>query len=274
MLRKSGLHLQLWCWIDNDWAPLRIFSYYAPVWSCIAAALMIYVLVGIEIFQKRAQLRAAAENYNNTSAPTVEASPFTGIRTTKIEVTHDQWSQGEVLSRTSPTATCNKKSNRDKDNAYSITISSPNRAAQQQTPALITKRPYSMDKIKWAYMKVSLLFAVSILITWVPASINRIYGLYHPNDPSFALNIGSAVVLPLQGFWNTVIYFSTSLLICRATWQRFKTRKADAGFMKLEIPHWKPKAINPSQMRTSDSTRELSAKESISREGSGSPESY
>lgn len=90
-----------------------------------------------------------------------------------------------------------------------------------------------MDKIKWAYTKVALLFAVSILITWVPASVNRVYGLRFPTKPSYILNIGSAVVLPLQGFWNTVIYFTTSLSICRGVWARFKARKGDKGFQKL-----------------------------------------
>jgi hypothetical protein len=60
-----------------------------------------------------------------------------------------------------------------------------------------------------------MLFAISILVTWVPASVNRIHGLKNPTDPSFALNVGSALVLPLQGFWNAVIYFVTSLNICK-----------------------------------------------------------
>lgn len=38
------------------------------------------------------------------------------------------------------------------------------------------RRPNSMDQVKWEYSKTALLFAISILITWVPASVNRIYG--------------------------------------------------------------------------------------------------
>ena len=36
--------------------------------------------------------------------------------------------------------------------------------------------------------------AASILITWVPASINRVYGLRYPTDPSYVLNVMSAIV--------------------------------------------------------------------------------
>jgi len=87
-----------------------------------------------------------------------------------------------------------------------------------------------MDKVKWSYTKVAMLFAISILVTWVPASVNRIYGLRYPSDPSFVLNIGSALVLPLQGFWNTVIYFTTSLSVCKGIWARFRGRmEIDAG---------------------------------------------
>jgi hypothetical protein len=87
-----------------------------------------------------------------------------------------------------------------------------------------------MDKVKWSYTKVAMLFAISILVTWVPASVNRIYGLRYPSDPSFVLNIGSALVLPLQGFWNTVIYFTTSLSVCKGIWARFRGRmETDAG---------------------------------------------
>ena len=41
------------------------------------------------------------------------------------------------------------------------------------------------------------------------------HNLIHPDDESFGLNVASAVVLPLQGVWNAIIYFSTS-------WATFK----------------------------------------------------
>ena len=35
---------------------------------------------------------------------------------------------------------------------------------------------------------------------------------------SFPLNYIESLVLPLQGFWNAVIYMSTSVPACRALW--------------------------------------------------------
>jgi len=257
----------LWCWIDNEWAPLRIYSYYAPIWIAILAALIIYVRVGIEIFQKRSQLRAAAGHgdgsgtFNSTSGHQPE--PFSGTRTTEIEVTHDPWSKSDVGSPTTPATAYNRLTKGGKEN-YSITISAPQpQPATPRTPGMFMKRPTSMDKVKWAYTKVALLFAVSILITWVPASVNRVYGLRYPNNPSYVLNIGSAIVLPLQGFWNTVIYFTTSLGICRTVIARSKKRRAEDGFRRLDIVH----LGGGRRDKESDSTVELSTSRSLTSRG-------
>ena len=67
-----------------------------------------------------------------------------------------------------------------------------------------------LDPVKLAYLRTSFVFAISVLITWTPSSINRVYSLIYPTRVSVGLNMASAVVLPLQGVWNAVIYFSTS----------------------------------------------------------------
>ncbi|CAK7566159.1 MAG: hypothetical protein SEPTF4163_004095 [Sporothrix epigloea] len=72
-----------------------------------------------------------------------------------------------------------------------------------------------MDPVKLAYLRTSFVFAISVLVTWAPSSINRVYTLVHPARNSYGLNIASAAVLPLQGVWNAVIYFSTSWNLLR-----------------------------------------------------------
>lgn len=72
-----------------------------------------------------------------------------------------------------------------------------------------------MDPVKLAYLRTSFVFAISILVTWTPSSINRVYTLIYPDRASFGLNLAAAVVLPLQGVWNAVIYFTTSWTIFR-----------------------------------------------------------
>jgi hypothetical protein len=68
----------------------------------------------------------------------------------------------------------------------------------------------NLDPIKLAYLRTSFVFAISILVTWTPSSINRVYSLVYPTRTSYGLNLAGAVVLPLQGLWNAVIFGATS----------------------------------------------------------------
>ena len=73
-----------------------------------------------------------------------------------------------------------------------------------------------MSKGEWSYYKCAMLFFIALLVTWVPSSINRVYELVFPTKVSFGLSLVAGIVLPLQGFWNTVIYVATSLPACKA----------------------------------------------------------
>lgn len=72
------------------------------------------------------------------------------------------------------------------------------------------------NKAAFAYTKVALLFFISLLVTWVPSSINRVYSLAHPNEISLPNGYKAGVVLSLMGFWNSVIYFTSSWAACKA----------------------------------------------------------
>jgi hypothetical protein len=65
------------------------------------------------------------------------------------------------------------------------------------------------DPIKRAYLRTSLLFGVSVLVTWIPSSLNRIHGWQDGTSP-YHYHVATAAVLPLQGLWNAVIFFVTS----------------------------------------------------------------
>lgn len=72
-----------------------------------------------------------------------------------------------------------------------------------------------LDPVKMAYLRTSFIFAFAVLITWIPSSINRLYSLTHGGSVSFQLSVASGCVLPLQGVWNALIYFTTSWrIIC------------------------------------------------------------
>jgi hypothetical protein len=92
----------------------------------------------------------------------------------------------------------------------------------------------NMDPVKLAYLRTSFVFAISVLVTWTPSSINRVYTLVYPDQASYGLNIAAAVVLPLQGVWNAVIYFTTSWKIFREEMEATRTGRRLLQLLHLD----------------------------------------
>ena len=78
------------------------------------------------------------------------------------------------------------------------------------------------DRTTMAYSRVAFLFFASNLITWVPASVNRVYALLHPTEPSFSFNVFAAIVLPLQGLWNCIIYLVVNKTLFKEIFRAWK----------------------------------------------------
>lgn len=85
------------------------------------------------------------------------------------------------------------------------------------------------DNAAWSYTKVAILFFVAMMVTWIPSSANRVYSVVHPGKISLGLEFASAFVLPLQGFWNALIYAMTSWRACKAFWRDLTSRKRLSG---------------------------------------------
>lgn len=119
------------------------------------------------------------------------------------------------------TANCDRDRPISRNTARSVrSIQNPRhqRTAEANTAAL-------------AYARCSLLFFLALFITCMfsrqqrrylifppvlmklglPSSINRVYQLQHPDRQSFPMLFAAALVLPLQGFWNGLIYIVTTL---------------------------------------------------------------
>ena len=75
------------------------------------------------------------------------------------------------------------------------------------------------NKATIKYCKCAMLFFLALLCTWVPSSVNRIYTLIHPQETPFGPEYAAGLVLPLQGFWNFVVYVTTSLFACKCLWR-------------------------------------------------------
>lgn len=77
---------------------------------------------------------------------------------------------------------------------------------------------YESHNATWSYTKCAILFFSVLLITWIPSSGNRVYSMLRAGDVSKPLFFASAFVLPLQGFWNAIIYVVTSWAACCSLW--------------------------------------------------------
>lgn len=73
---------------------------------------------------------------------------------------------------------------------------------------------YEANNAAWSYARCALLFFTALLITWIPSTANRVYSLARHGDVCLGLQYASAFVLPLQGFWNGLIYIFTTRKAC------------------------------------------------------------
>lgn len=67
----------------------------------------------------------------------------------------------------------------------------------------------------WSYFKVAFLMFAALFIVWVPSTVNRLQQFINKDSPIFGLNLASGLVLPLQGFWNSMVYVSTTWPECK-----------------------------------------------------------
>jgi hypothetical protein len=99
-------------------------------------------------------------------------------------------------------------------NISTVQLPAPKSNGQTTNQRPARRAATQADRATWVYAKVAVLFFVAMMVTWIPSSANRVYSVVHPGQVSVGLEFASAFVLPLQGFWNAVIYTITSLPAC------------------------------------------------------------
>lgn len=93
------------------------------------------------------------------------------------------------------------------------------------------------DPIKRAYLRTSFLFALSVLVTWIPSSLNRIHSWLVGTSP-YEYHVATAAVLPLQGLWNAVIFFVTSGKPLREWYRNLRYPQAqDREMIETRVEH-------------------------------------
>ncbi|QYS97761.1 G_PROTEIN_RECEP_F2_4 domain-containing protein [Trichoderma simmonsii] len=235
-----------WCWISREWDVLRVAAFYAPMWFCILFIFAIYIRAGRTIFKVRKQVYIfQSSDLDPISIDEVTSFPSTDPTLT-MEAIHDpdptklehnlglQQPNSYAAGSSSDTATrphsvhlaTNKSTQSNQSDGPHATYydyatpphrgsnppqpRQPSHSATSRALRLIRRRNHERDNAAWSYTKCALLFFTAMLITWIPSSANRLYSLTHHNSVSVPLEFMSVFVLPLQGFWNCLVYVVTS----------------------------------------------------------------
>ncbi|EEA21395.1 hypothetical protein EYB25_007339 [Talaromyces marneffei] len=241
----------LWCWVSVEWDILRIAVFYGPVWFVILLTFAIYARVGIDIAQKRSTLRSFNKEANMMTDDRlnklfeIHASKVVHVTSEAVnDATANGQRQGSNISNSSSNVNVNSSNNNDNSNttafpAYSVTVaggeafplppsttSTVGSASVKVSPTTSRRVPrMDISSAAFAYFKYAVLYFIALLVTWVPSTVNRVYSLFYPNDAIFGLEFVSAFVLPLQGFWNSIIYIAVSWSTVMDLVDRFRAQR-------------------------------------------------
>ncbi|OBT87670.1 hypothetical protein VE02_02744 [Pseudogymnoascus sp. 03VT05] len=215
----------LWCWVTVRWNALRIATFYGPVWVVLIATMTIYIIVGRIVFRNQARFRELTDQASRNQASmaaSVVASPSVLEQghisvITDVNVGSEACANSADLAGSDDLAGCKRGSSTAKVKA---------KKEKREVNAA--------DRAAWAYLKCAFFFFTAMLLTWVPATANRIATLIDPTLVSFPLNITEAILLPLQGFFNAMIYIAISTDACN--YLRAHCRRV---FRQIFINPWK-----------------------------------
>jgi hypothetical protein len=144
--------------------------------------------------------------------------------------------------------------------SYRATVSATNAVADLEAAYPSTSATQSRPPIRrtvamegntgaWGYFKVAFLMFAALFIVWVPSTINRVQQFVNKGSPVFGLNLASALVLPLQGFWNAMIYMST-------TWPECKRAFAETLYPSLSATDYRSSDLDRKTSQRTVSTDE------------------
>ncbi|KAJ6118224.1 hypothetical protein N7471_013691 [Penicillium samsonianum] len=249
----------LWCWVALPWDYLRIAVFYGPVWFVISLTFAIYLRAGSVIYQKHRELRnlSGIESLGSDTQPDDPLVTHGGIQITSeiacFAPVHRSLSASDVPTRSftassftpfsvtvegGPIDPFSMLQNLEESSAP---IQDPRcpwpdpsllrsevsaKAARRECGDSYTQRRRATEAscAAWAYTKYAMLFFIALLVTWVPSTVNRVYAFARPDDYSFGLFYASSFVLPLQGFWNSLIYVSVSWPAFKTLWRDLRSR--------------------------------------------------
>ena len=186
----------------------------------ILISFTIYIISGRQLFMQEKQLAMMGDS---PSGSFVE-NPFTSYKTTEIHITTEAATPASGLKEfgSEPLVDLQSKSSKRPSylgtpsnfEEYSITIEHrdvpasnyPQRRDMNEDEIRLRNAAVRTNQAAKSYALCCSLFFLSLLVTWIPSSVFRVYTLFHPGNSNFGMAYSTGLVLPLMGFWNALIY--------------------------------------------------------------------
>ncbi|KAH7360395.1 hypothetical protein BKA65DRAFT_183996 [Rhexocercosporidium sp. MPI-PUGE-AT-0058] len=253
----------LWCWISGDWDHYRMYLFYGPVWFICVCTILIYIRLFVTLVSNWRSISGFSRS-SGPILPLYN-EPITGIRTTDISFKSEPAAhQPEVPLEDMPNRFLNQypRPAASTGRAYNCQITGGNSGPSGPLSVYSPTSPYhgtifptdpkekftvnanpvptaphvqpilsqrhnsnNADNALKVMGAVALFFFFIMLITWIPSSANRLYTVVHPKQVSLVLEYAAACVLPMQGFWNCVIYMIVSHEAVGELWKNLKERR-------------------------------------------------
>lgn len=174
----------------------------------ILVTFTIYISAARTIFKIRKQVHELNSDYDLNSFTSAEVTTVNETGTSTLTGGGVVWTHTRLVYQ------------------QTTTVRLPQRGSQNAVqPGFVhRRRSYEHKNAAWSYTKCALLYFTAILITWIPASANRVFSLVHNGEAYAPVAYMSAIVLPLQGFWNWIIYVVMSWTACKKLAQDIKAK--------------------------------------------------
>ena len=219
-------------------------------------------MAGREIFKKRHQLRAFTNpsDDHNYAFKTTDYQVTSDFASLPLENVSDAYNPPSDRKSSNPSDTSHASYPKNVVNISAAPRPSIlHHASTEYKQQKKNRAAMEANRAAFGYTKVASLFFVSLLVTWVPSSINRVYSLIYPESISVPYAYAAGVVLSLMGFWNSVIYITTSRAACKSLFSNLFRKLCGNGRGRLPIE--------------SDGVRESNTRSSRVRVGSWSDSS-
>ncbi|CRG86099.1 hypothetical protein PISL3812_03102 [Talaromyces islandicus] len=174
----------IWCSISPEWMLFRIVFYYGPVWLLIFFAMILYCLVGFQVFKLRRKFNIEQSDHIQLSSITTK--------------------ENESDRRASNTSQAEEASLHGK---------SGNILESQEEPVIFVPRVnHQQTAVSFRhYILMPLIFFLVLLSTWVAPTINRVSAFVRQEQSSYPLLIAVVATGSLRGFWNGVVFITIGM---------------------------------------------------------------